>query len=350
MTLTKAIRSSFLLITLSSFVLASDFGQQIATEVSVSQYQTYLEDYLFTHAGDNRGRNGADHNPCRANIQSLMNSFGLSVQLEPFTYWGHTYYNVVGTQTGVLYPDVQYIVGAHYDSVNNPGADDDASGVAGVLEIARVLSQYDLPYTVKYVAFDLEELGLLGSIAYVAAHQSDDIRGMIQLDMIAWAGAEGKVDIYARMPSRFLRNAVRLSIRDYSGGVTVGYEGVSYSSDHSSFEDEGIPGCLLIEDRHGANPWYHEQNDNVDTPGYLDYELATNITRAVAGFLADPDDRYCVGDISSDGRIDLVDLAALLAHYGMTSGAEFTDGDLDRDGDVDIHDLAILLSVYGTQC
>jgi hypothetical protein len=334
----------------SALASASEFGEQIASEISVTSYQQCLDNQLYTHAGANRGRNGAQHNPCRSNIAALMTSYGLTVQLQSFTYGGQTYYNVVGTQTGVLYPNVQYVVGAHYDSVSNPGADDNASGVAGVLEAARVLSQYDMPYTIKYIAFDLEELGLLGSAAYVAAHHNDDIRGMVSLDMIAWSGSAGKVDIYAEMPSRFFRNAVRRAIRDYGAGVTVGYEGSSNSSDHASFEDAGIPGCLLIENRYHANPCYHQSCDNVDNAGYLDYELAANVTRAMAGFLADPDDEYCVGDVSADGRIDLSDLAALLAHYGMTSGAEITDGDVDGDGDVDLSDLALLLSLYGTAC
>lgn len=339
-----------IVLSMPALARASDFGQQAATEVTAASYRHYLDDQLFTHDGDNRGRNGADHNPCRSNIAALLTSFGLSVQLEPFTYSGHTYYNVVGTQTGVSHPNTQYVVGAHYDSVSNPGADDNASGVAGVLEAARVLSQYELPYTVKYVAFDLEELGLLGSGAYAYTHRNDDIRGMISLDMISWAGAAGRVDIYALAPSRYLRNAVRQSIHDYAPDMAVAYEGASHSSDHAPFEHEGFPACLLIEDNHGANPCYHEACDSVDTPDYIDYELAANITRVVTGFLADPDSQYCAGDVNGDGQIDLTDLATLLMYYGTTSGARFADGDLDRDGDIDIADLALLLAHYGTSC
>jgi hypothetical protein len=61
-------------------------------------------------------------------------------------------------------------------------------------------------------------------------------------------------------------------------------------------------------------------------------------------------EELCFGDLNDDGEVGLADLAELLGHYGITSGATYYDGDLDTDGDVDLSDLAELLSLYGTMC
>ena len=110
-------------------VLASGMGQVAAAQVSEASYRHYLDDMLYTHAGDNRGF-GPEHDLAQANIAALFASFGLTVTLEPVNYGGDVYYNVVGTKLGATLPDQEYIIGAHYDSVSNPGADDNASGVA----------------------------------------------------------------------------------------------------------------------------------------------------------------------------------------------------------------------------
>lgn len=128
-------------ITVVSAATASDEGQAAADQVSETSYRYFLGDnqgvegILYTHAGDDRGY-GPEHDLARDNIAAQLESYGLSVVLEPF-YYGGTYYNVVATKLGTVYPDQEYIVGAHYDSVSNPGADDNASGVALVLEAAH---------------------------------------------------------------------------------------------------------------------------------------------------------------------------------------------------------------------
>lgn len=330
---------------------ASDIGQQIADQIQVTSYQDYLDNDLYTHNGHNRGVGGPHHDPARDNILAIFQSFGLQAELHNFWFWFWEGNNVVATQVGTVYPDAQYIVGAHYDSVDNPGADDDASGVAALLEIARVLSQYETEYTIKYIAFDMEEWGLIGSDEYVNDHYYDDIRGMVQLDMIAYDSGGYAARIYGRNASNPLKNALAAAINEYGNSLSVSIHGQMDASDHAPFEWAGFEACCLIEDGWEVNPHYHQQSDSVDTPNYISYDYATDFTRSVAGYLAD----YavvvepCIGDLDGDDYVGLADLSILLAHYGMT-GASYEDGDLDGDEDVDLADLSELLAHYGETC
>ena len=219
---------------------------------------------------------------------ATLQSFGLQVEVRSFTSSYGTHYNVVATQTGVAYPNAYYVIGAHYDSAGTPGADDNASGVAGVMEIARILSTYRTDYTIKYMAFDMEEYGLYGSWAYASTHWTDDIRGMISMDMIAFKGGGYGCDLESVYGSSFpFRLAVQAAVYEYGNGLVPtlapGYGG----SDHYPFEIAGHPACLLIESSYESNPCYHLPCDSVDRPNYVDYAYACNMTRVVAGFLAD---------------------------------------------------------------
>jgi Zn-dependent M28 family amino/carboxypeptidase len=257
----------------------------IANQVSVSSYQNYLDNYLYTHNGDNRAY-GAQHDLARTNIANLFTSFGLSVTLSPFLYSGSTYYNVVATKLGTVRPNDIYIVGAHYDSYWNPGADDDASGVAGVLEAARVLADETLEATVTFIAFDREEQGLIGSTAYANAHASDNILGMISLDMIAYhpAASPNSANVLWTYTNTAITQDLSNALLTYSGINSV-IGNIGPYSDHAPFAAKGKDACLLIE--YGSNPYYHTALDSVDTSNYINYAYGASMTRGVVGYLAE---------------------------------------------------------------
>jgi len=106
--------------------------------------------------------------------------------------------NVIAIQPGTEYPDEYIIISSHYDHPDGPGADDNASGTAGVLEIARILSQYTFKRSILYINFNAEEStfientgfvqGLVGSMGYAkdCARQNMNILGVFNLDMIGW--------------------------------------------------------------------------------------------------------------------------------------------------------------------
>jgi hypothetical protein len=267
----------------------------IISGINETSYTHFLEDVLYTHDGDNRGF-GAEHDLARTAIYDAFVGYGLTTSLHPFTYGGNTYYNVVGVLPGIETPDSWMVLGAHYDSVGNPGADDNASGVAGLLESARVLSGYDFRSSIVFIAFDREEQGLVGSVSFANDYATQDILGMVSLDMIAY-NPEGAYHDYVSVYSgrRLLypewRHEVALAIDHLGYGIRANEHtdvGTS-ASDHQSFEDEWMPAALVIEDtifRPSRNPYYHTAQDSVDLPGYLDMSYATEITRAMAGLAA----------------------------------------------------------------
>jgi Zn-dependent M28 family amino/carboxypeptidase len=260
--------------------------QDLVDQVSQDNYSYYLDDLLYTHTGDNRGF-GSEHDLARANIFNEFDSFGLQTNLDPFQYSSSTYYNIVGVHPGRVRPDDIYILGAHYDSANNPGADDNASGTAGVMEAARILSQYDFEATLIFIAFDREEQGLRGSAAYAWQHRNDNILGMVSMDMIAYNGSgNNRANIYSDLNSDPLAQDLADAVSLYGNGLTPVDAGDTGRSDHAPFQDEGFQAVLFIENDSSDNPYYHTQSDTVDTPGYIDYAFATNMVRSTTGYAA----------------------------------------------------------------
>ena len=116
---------------------------------------------------------------------------------DPFTYSGSTCKNLIVTKTGTLYPNTYVIVDGHYDTVNGPGTNDNGSGVAVILEIARLLQNVPTEYSIKFINFAGEEDGLRGSQDYVnnvvnATTPKMDIRLVFNLDQVG--GIAGEVN------------------------------------------------------------------------------------------------------------------------------------------------------------
>ena len=118
--------------------------------------------------------------------------FGLEVSFHQFRALGGTYKNVIGAlrpQQGSRRTGPPLIIAAHYDTVEgSPGADDNASGLAVMLEAARALSPMTLAREIRFIAFCLEEEDLLGSLAYAAALKETDeeIAGAIVLECVGY--------------------------------------------------------------------------------------------------------------------------------------------------------------------
>ena len=202
-------------------------------------------------------------------IKEKLESFSLPAYNQTS---GSTLRNIYAVQTGTVYPTQKYVICAHYDSKPSgplaPGADDNASGTAAVLEAARILSQYTTKYTIVYALWDEEEQGLIGSNYYanLASTSGENILGVINLDMIAWeSNGDNKINIHTN------NNSLSLSDKMVEVNTTYNLNLLSFvknpgltASDHSSFWNYGYKAIMLIEDYYGDfNAFYHSTNDVV---------------------------------------------------------------------------------------
>ena len=259
-----------------------------ADSVDIDNVQRLMEEVLYTRLGDDRGF-GPEHDLARDGIADEFAAAGLEVDLESFEYQGDTFHNVVATQQGTSLPDEVLVVGAHFDSVDNPGADDNATGTATVLELARLLGGLELERTVQYVAFDREEQGKIGSRAFVEAHR-DQIVFALTADMIGQDHGDYGHDLFSTADSLPLVERFAAAVLEHGGGLApLARTSDNYGfSDHDSFEREGIPAFVIIEATYTANEHYHRPSDAIDSwDGYIDYPYMEDLLRAAAEFLVD---------------------------------------------------------------
>jgi len=202
-------------------------------------------------------------------IKMKLETFGLNVYDQPYSTNGT---NIYAIQTGSIYSEEYYIYCAHYDAVTYYCADDNASGVAGVLEAARILSGYQLDYSIVYAFWDEEEIGLVGSSFFAAQANSNNmnIAGVLNFEMSGWdSNDDGLMDIHTRPIS----NSVWLSNFMFSVDsiynlpvVPVVYNPGTTASDHSSFWQNNYSAICFSEAYYGGdfNPYYHSSQDRID--------------------------------------------------------------------------------------
>jgi aminopeptidase YwaD len=203
--------------------------------------------------------------------------------------------NVIATMPGAgATPDI-YILGAHYDSVApgssfEPGADDNGSGTAALLECARILAGRRLAATVRFIAFSAEEYGLVGSEVYAAQAEEfgEPIAAMINMDMIGHLAPDDVRDLDVIFDSRsaWLYEATAAAAAAHvpelpvvRGKLLIG------SSDHASFWGHHFSAVLFFEDSADYSPFLHTPQD-VTGPSYNDPELHLQCTRVALALLA----------------------------------------------------------------
>lgn len=184
-------------------------------------------------------------------------------------------YNVIATLKGNIYPDSVSIIGAHYDNnlkINDPfltvpGANDNASGVAAALEVARIMkkSSFNPGNTIEFIAFGAEEVGLWGSRAYAtrAAESSKKIKIMLNNDMIAYEPGTGRSGWIVNIKDYDNSHDLRMEAEKMCSQFTLlGFKNdntYNQQSDSYPFFENGFKALFFFSNT--VDPVYHTLND-----------------------------------------------------------------------------------------
>ena len=213
-------------------------------------------------------------------LVSRYNGFGVDTMMLhdfPVPYFEPgTADNILAVQWGTRTPEEYVICGAHYDSWNadgydpdtirSPGADDNATGVAGILETARILSRHTFDRTIIYANWCAEECGLVGSAAYAAdcAERRMDIVAYFNLDMTGYVeeGSDIHVNLMYTTQDSLLGQYVKRFSRTYFPEMRIWQDWLAWGdSDYSSFNRNGYPAIHPFEDTHASSPYIHSRQD-----------------------------------------------------------------------------------------
>lgn len=276
-----------------------------------------LEAHVKTLSIDITNRN-FDHpkqlDKAAAYIRSQWEAMGLTVEEQPFEIDGKTYRNVITRFSSSTKPEHgKYVIGAHYDAAHNlPGADDNASGTAGLIELARQLKGQNLTRDIDLVAYTLEEppnFGTQDMGSYVHAKSEYEngakIDLMLSIEMIGYFSdvpgsqdfplpmlnlfypSEGNfIGIVDRLSSRratkvkrSMRRATDLPIHSINGPEAL--QGINYS-DHLNYWHFGYDAVMVTDTSFYRNKAYHTKDDTADR---LNYENMAKVVTAVEYFV-----------------------------------------------------------------
>ena len=250
------------------------------------------------------------HGYVRDYIQKCLERWG-AVEIDRLGREKDAYQNIIldlpaDTRSGNRqFPPI--LIGAHYDAVpGSPGADDNASGVAVLLELARLLTEKPARLPVRLIAFDMEEFGLQGSRHYAAElrQQRQPLRLMLSLEMLGYCDPTPGSQYYPPGLKYFYPQqgdfiALIGNCATFSDTIqlsrTMRQQGVSCQwllagrrgrwipdtrrSDHAAFWDKGYRAVMVTDTANMRNPHYHRGSDRIET---LDMKFLTGVCRGVA--------------------------------------------------------------------
>ena len=235
-------------------------------------------------------------------LEKTLKGLGYTVHTDPVPFEGQAFPNLIARRDSPAFEPL--IIGAHYDAVEgSPGADDNASGVAVLCELASVLASHPVAAKIQFVAFTLEECGMVGSTHYVdrLKWNRSRLNGMISLEMVGFTGSDQHypfglgafypkqgnfIGVGANWNSRPLLNRFVRGMRQVAGlrveTIVLPGNGSFIPdirlSDQAPFWDAGYPALLITDTAFYRNPNYHTGSDTVET---LDQLFLSQVAQGV---------------------------------------------------------------------
>lgn len=265
--------------------------QRLLADVEALSFQRYTE---------------SDRSRARDYIQQSLEQAGWTIEKQAFGEATAAGINLYAERSGSDPEAGKILLAAHYDTVElSPGADDNATSVATVLEAARLLAQTSTPRTLEIALFDLEEAGLLGSVAFAEQLASaQDLQGAIIMDMIGYAcyesGCQSYPDLLPIEPPTdrgdflavigdqghpdLIKSFTQANPPDLPQVLTLAIPTFGrltpdlVRSDHVPFWRRGIGAVLVTDTANFRNPNYHQATD---TPETLDQDFFVGATQRV---------------------------------------------------------------------
>lgn len=217
-------------------------------------------------------------------------SYGYTnIEIDTFNYFGNDAYNLIVTKPGTVYPNTYLIIDGHYDTKNGTGTNDNGSGVSIILETARLLQNITTEFSIKFINFSAEEIGLVGSSYYVnntVIPNGMDIKLLLNIDEVGGVnGMTNNTIVCERDESNpTAANAASAAYTDTLANCVSLYSTLlteisyAYSSDYMSFQNNDKVITGLYEKN--QSPYAHTSSDNLSN---MDVNYVYEIAKATIG-------------------------------------------------------------------
>jgi Iap family predicted aminopeptidase len=291
---------------LDSSMEPSEVAKAVTSEIEEASVREHLEHLtgeasvsleggertMISERGSEKGRKAAAEY-----MEASFEEVGVPARILQFDAMAERGYNVEGTLEGTI-GEKHLWVTAHMDSVHNAGAEDNASGLVMLLLTAKALKGLELEHTVHFVAYDLEEIGLVGSYKYLwtevlplqEREGEEAIIGNIDADMVGYEENKFNGVISSCKPSESLDDALMQASKALDPALALEEECTSRlraDSDHAGFLDEGLPAIILTDSAvFDGYPCYHRPCDTADKVNVAYLRSITQLVATASALLA----------------------------------------------------------------